>query len=87
MAEGLIERGTTAKSRAVKNAQIVREAEEEAERQEEAALKAAQKSTGLRSAAPSRSGQATQKAQKPGVHALLGFSEALASAFEWQGPF
>lgn len=68
VAEGLMERGTTAKTRAAKNAQIVREAEEEAERQEAAAQKPAHKTPApaFRSAPPSR-GQPQLKAPKAGV--------------------
>ena len=66
-----MERGTTAKTRAAKNAQIVREAEEEAERHEAAAQKSPQKSCGLRTAPPLRPGQTNQRAPKPSTFAML----------------
>ena len=62
-----MERGTTAKTRAAKNAQIVRDAEEEAERQEAAA----QKGCPLRTTPPLRPGQMNRGGPRHSACAVL----------------
>lgn len=83
VADGLMERGTSAKARAARNAQIVRQAEEDAERREEAAQKAAQKaqkSATMRGVSPQRGpGGGQQKGQKGGIIFMIKTHDSMHS--------